>query len=172
MAYINSKDVAQIRKELKAAYPNLTFSVRKEHSTSVHVSIVAGDIDFTGVLGGRGHISVNHYHTCQYNDHAALFDGIIDIMKTAPSRTPTGGANAGGWFDKSDIQSDYFHTAYYLNLDIGKWDKAYNATDAELITAEIEIAKRNMAEWEAKLAKLESARDMAAGGQFPITESI
>jgi hypothetical protein len=29
------------------------------------------------------------------------------------------------WFDKSDIQSDYFHTAYYIDVNIGKWNKPY-----------------------------------------------
>jgi hypothetical protein len=29
------------------------------------------------------------------------------------------------WFDKSDSMTDYFHTAYYLSLSIGKWNKSY-----------------------------------------------
>jgi hypothetical protein len=29
------------------------------------------------------------------------------------------------WYDESDITTDYFHTAYYLSLSIGKWDKPY-----------------------------------------------
>ena len=29
------------------------------------------------------------------------------------------------WFDKSDIQSDYFHTAYYMDVNIGSWNKPY-----------------------------------------------
>ena len=29
------------------------------------------------------------------------------------------------WFDKSDIMTDYFHTAYYMNINIGRWDKPY-----------------------------------------------
>lgn len=29
------------------------------------------------------------------------------------------------WFDKSDIQSDYFHTAYYMDVNVGSWNKPY-----------------------------------------------
>ena len=29
------------------------------------------------------------------------------------------------WFDKSDIMTDYFHTAYYIDINIGKWSKPY-----------------------------------------------
>jgi hypothetical protein len=32
---------------------------------------------------------------------------------------------AGDWFDKSDAQVDYFHTAYYIDVNIGKWNKPY-----------------------------------------------
>jgi hypothetical protein len=32
------------------------------------------------------------------------------------------------WFDKSDIQSDYFHTAYYYHINVGKWNKPYELT--------------------------------------------
>jgi len=29
------------------------------------------------------------------------------------------------WFDESDSQTDYFHIAYYLNVNVGKWNKPY-----------------------------------------------
>ena len=29
------------------------------------------------------------------------------------------------WFDKSDIMTDYFHTAYFLDINIGQWNKPY-----------------------------------------------
>jgi hypothetical protein len=30
-----------------------------------------------------------------------------------------------GNFDKSDIQSDYFHVGWYVSVNIGKWNKPY-----------------------------------------------
>lgn len=30
-----------------------------------------------------------------------------------------------GWYDKSDAQTDYFDTAYYVDVNIGSWNKPY-----------------------------------------------
>ena len=35
---------------------------------------------------------------------------------------------AADYYDRSDIQSDYFDTAYYYNLQVGAWDKPYTLT--------------------------------------------
>ena len=32
------------------------------------------------------------------------------------------------WFDKSDSMIDYFHTAWYNDINIGKWNKTYELT--------------------------------------------
>jgi hypothetical protein len=32
------------------------------------------------------------------------------------------------WYDRSDIQTDYFDTAYYYNLKVGDWNKPYTLT--------------------------------------------
>ena len=29
------------------------------------------------------------------------------------------------YYDRSDIQTDYFDVAYYISIHIGKWDKPY-----------------------------------------------
>jgi hypothetical protein len=29
------------------------------------------------------------------------------------------------WYDESDAQTDYFNIAYYVDLNIGKWNKPY-----------------------------------------------
>ena len=29
------------------------------------------------------------------------------------------------WYDKSDAMVDYFDTAYYVDINIGKWNKPY-----------------------------------------------
>jgi hypothetical protein len=29
------------------------------------------------------------------------------------------------WYDNSDAQTDYFEMAYYIEVNIGKWDKPY-----------------------------------------------
>ena len=133
MAYVTTAEVSAIRKALKAKYPNMKFSVRNRDHTSVDVSIMKSDIDFSDILvvpcGNYGsdetkavdNVSVNHYYPDNYGKFADLFKGILEIIKKAPG-TVEGGRE---WFDKSDSMSDYFHTAFYIDLSIGKWDKPY-----------------------------------------------
>jgi hypothetical protein len=35
---------------------------------------------------------------------------------------------SAGWYDNSDAQTDYFDTAYYVDVNIGKWNKPYVVT--------------------------------------------
>lgn len=115
MAYITTSEVAQIRSALKLHFPQIKFSVRREHLSSVHVSIMKSPYDFSEFTNNRGR-SINQYRLSDYKEHEAMFKAIINIMKTAPDNK---------WFDDSDAMTDYFHTAFYLHLEIGKWDKEY-----------------------------------------------
>ena len=56
-----------------------------------------------------------------------LIAEIINIMKTAPANVKVGRA----WYDNSDAMVDYFDTAYYTHLNIGKWNKPYEFTGAK-----------------------------------------
>jgi hypothetical protein len=120
MAYISKEDVAAIRSELKEAFPTWKFSVKKgAGSLSVDVTILKG----TAIFEGNTYTQVNQYwidsHWTNPEDRAVL-NKINEIMHNAPGR-------AGGkvFFDHSDAQTDYFHTAFYTHLSIGSWNKAY-----------------------------------------------
>ena len=45
-----------------------------------------------------------------------FFAKLVDAMK------------GNEWYDRSDAMTDYFDTAYYLSIDVGKWDKPYRFT--------------------------------------------
>jgi len=61
---------------------------------------------------------VNHYFIEQYTFHEH-YQKILDIMKEAT-------ASVGRpFYDESDIQTDYFNTAYYYYLRIGSYEKPY-----------------------------------------------
>ena len=139
MAYIKTNEVAEIRKALKEKFgKSLKFSVRRQHYSSVDVSIVSGDVDFydgsmdsTDKYNGQvhkfdGHSQINEYHTHFYGKHEQLFTDIVKIMKTAPALAEGGRA----WYDNSDAMTDYFDTAYYTHVSVGKWNKPYNYTGA------------------------------------------
>ena len=139
MAYIRTDEVAEIRKALKEKFgKSLKFSVRRQHHSSVDVSIVSGNVDFydgsmdsTDKYNGRvhkfdGHSQINEYYPEHYGKHAKMFEDIVKIMKTAPANAKGGRA----WYDNSDAMTDYFDTAYYTHISVGKWDKPYNYTGA------------------------------------------
>ena len=116
MAYINAKEVKQIREELKKQYPDIKWSVSKEDSRNVNVCMLEGNIDFSDIET-TGYFSINEYHLYKHPEHhQKLFNNIIDIIKTSSDRK---------WFDESDSMTDYFHTAFYFDLSVGKYQKPY-----------------------------------------------
>ena len=130
MAYISANDVAAIRKELKATFPKYKFSVRKGYNgSSVDVTVVSGPVDFVEVFGDTAHsqaqkyTQINEFHLYYYGKYETFFAKVLEIIKTAP-------AKAGGkaWFDNSDAMTDYFSIAYYIQLNVGAWDKPYQCT--------------------------------------------
>lgn len=127
MAYITKEDVKAIRLELKAAFPKMKFAVRKEHYTSVCVSILKGPASLDSLLVGNEHrnMGLNHFYPGNYGEHKGLVEKISEIMHNAPGR-------AGGtvYFDESDSMTDYFHTAFYVNMEIGKWNKPFESIGA------------------------------------------
>ena len=64
---------------------------------------------------------LNHYHAERFygEENVVIIKKVEKIVKT----TPWGVGDL--WFDKSDSMSDYFHTAYYFSIHVGKWDKPY-----------------------------------------------
>jgi hypothetical protein len=85
-----------------------------------------GSMDTTDKYNGRvtefsGYEQINHYHTHFYGKHEQLFNDIKEICHTAPAKADGGRA----WYDNSDAMIDYFDTAFYVSINVGKWDKPY-----------------------------------------------
>jgi hypothetical protein len=142
MAYISTDEVKAVRVALKERFKNkLKFSVRREHYSSLNVSIISGEINFyDGSLDYEdrhnpnapshkfdGHEQINEYYPENYGKHKALFEDIVGIMKTAPASIDGGRA----WYDNSDAMIDYFDTAFYTNISVGKWNKPYEFKGAK-----------------------------------------
>jgi hypothetical protein len=135
MAYITTQEVAEIRKALKAEFgKKFKFSVaRRDGGLAVTVAIMAGKCDFSAMWEGRapqdygyGYQNVNPYFINQenYPGNVTLFKKIDKIIKSAPANAEGGRA----YFNDSDSQTDYFHTAFYYDIQIGKWDRPYVQT--------------------------------------------
>lgn len=138
MAYMNQERKARIVAAVKPVLQKYglkgTFSVRN-HMT-ICLSITSGKIDFVEnyihtdasknygrpmdaqrVADTRknGNFSVNPYWYQEHFTGTAL-KAIKEIIK---------GLYAADYYDHSDAQTDYFDTAYYIDLSIGKWNKPY-----------------------------------------------
>ena len=129
MAYISQTEkkliTAQVNPILKEFGIKGTLSIRN-HSTIV-LTISRGLIDFIGNINETlkneerftpvesGNLNINEYGYKRHFTGKALefLSKLMPAMKTSD------------WFDDSDIMSDYFHTAYYVNVSIGSWDKPY-----------------------------------------------
>jgi hypothetical protein len=113
MAFITTQEVKNIRELLKTEFPKFKFSVSGGNSLSLEVSIMKGPEDFSTILGEWKSVDINQYHLYQYGKLEKLFTKMFKVMRSQ------------NWFDESDSMTDYFHTAYYMSLSIGKWNKPY-----------------------------------------------
>ena len=98
MAYISTPEVAAIRKQLKDRFPQLKFGVRKQHYSSVVITIKSGTVDFSDLLDEHGYAQTNQYWLHRMGEHQELFEEIYKVIKTAPASIEGGRE----WFDDSD----------------------------------------------------------------------
>lgn len=136
MAYVSQDRKKQLAPGIKAVLKKHglkgTISVRN-YSTLV-INISAGSIDFysnynetaqkrlqwSGDLmddsrvSEDGYIQVNHHHASTYFSGAAL-EALQELIAVAND----------GNHDKTDIITDYFDVGWYLNINIGQFDKPY-----------------------------------------------
>ena len=122
MAYMNQEMKATITKNLKPVLKKFgvkgTLSVRN-HSTIV-LTLKSGKIDFFADYGDREDarkfgIDVNPYW---FHEH---FTGKSKQFLTEAFNA----LKSANWYDESDAQVDYFNTAYYFRINVGKWNKPY-----------------------------------------------
>ena len=119
MAYINAATAKKIRDALKAEFgKTVKFSVRTQHHSSLHVAVMESSLFEDDLYEG-----VNHYYIREnYANHPAqieFLEKVVEIVK-----------REGDWFDNSDPMTDYFHTAFYFNLAVGKWEKKHKRISA------------------------------------------
>jgi len=130
MAYFNQERKAAMAPSIKAICKkyNVKASLAVRHHSTVCLNIKQGAIDFIGntnkVAEARAHgqewrkveksIDVNPYW---YQEH---FDGkALRFLKEVFA------VLNGGNHDNSDIQTDYFDVGWYVDVNVGQWDKPY-----------------------------------------------
>ena len=136
MAYISQKDKKELAPGIKAVLKKygMKGSIAVKNHMSLVVNLQSGPIHFDM----DGYTSVNVYHIDRHYTGIAR-DFLNELVKAMKGTK---------WFDKSDIMTDYFHTAYYIDINVGKWNKPYvlditNAVDiTEKSTKEVETLEQ------------------------------
>jgi hypothetical protein len=133
MAYISQEDKAKIAAQIKPLLKQ--YGVKGSLSIQNHSTIVltlkSGSIDFIGnynatikerdpsgnrrINPAKDSINVNVYWCHEH------FTGVAKKFLTEA----VAALKSAGWYDNSDAMTDYFNTAYYMDINIGKWDKPY-----------------------------------------------
>lgn len=138
MAYMNQERKAKIAQNLKPILKK--FGVKGSLSVHNHSTIVLtlkeGSIDFIGDLSDERNSVLGHYEIDKdkLRENYALDVNPYWFREHYTGKSQqflTEAFNAlksADWFDNSDIQSDYFNTAYYVDLNVGKWNKPYTLT--------------------------------------------
>ena len=121
MAYMNQEKKAKIAPAVKAILKkyNVKASLAVRNHMTLVLNVKQGPVDFINDFGNsedaaKFGIQVNPYH---YKSHftgksVKFLEEVITAMNV-------------GNHDRSDIQSDYFDVGWYVDVNIGKWNKPY-----------------------------------------------
>lgn len=125
MAYMNQARKAKIEKAITPLLNkyNLKGSLRCANH-SITLTIRKGPVDFfADMIDTRKGKPDPEPYTFQVNpfwidshwdgQSREIFNALNEAMK------------AGEWYDRSDITTDYFDTAYYYYINVGSWNKPY-----------------------------------------------
>jgi hypothetical protein len=115
MAYVSPEKMEKVKCSIREAYPYFKWSISKEHHSTIRVTLLESDYDFSGYLNGQKYESVNHYwmRDCKDENVKNLFTDVLKIIKS------------DDFYDRSEPMTDYFDVSYYISLSIGRYDKPY-----------------------------------------------
>ena len=132
MAYVSQELKAKLAPTIKAICKKygVKASLAVRHHSTLVLNIKSGNIDFIGnyndtiadrdptgnkhINRATGSIDVNPYW---YHEH---FTGkaLSFLQEVIPAMN-------NGNHDRSDIQTDYFDVGWYIDVNIGQWNKPY-----------------------------------------------
>jgi hypothetical protein len=133
MAYVSQELKSKLSPAIKAVCKKygIKASIAVRNHMTLALNVKSGKIDFIGnsnrVCGAdfyqvargfkpntTGYDQVNPYHFQSHydGDAKAFLSEVLAVM------------NDGNW-DKSDIQTDYFNVGWYVDVNIGSWNKPY-----------------------------------------------
>lgn len=115
MPHIRAEEVAEKRKQVKAAFPNWKFSITRRHFTGIDVTILEADIDLK-LNNDRGNESVNYFYIADHYkekpEAAKALQRIYEIINEG-NRTVTHDGDYGAI------------PQFYVSIRVGEYDKPF-----------------------------------------------
>ena len=123
MAYVSQqlkKELAPSIKKVLKKY-KMKGSIGVRHGSTLVLNVKSGPLDLIGNVKRefeRDYIQVNEYYIeDHYTDKSKDF--LVEVRD----------AMNNGNFNKSDLMTDYHHVGWYIDINIGKWNKPYQLTE-------------------------------------------
>jgi len=134
MAYMNQEKKKALAPGIKAVLKKHGYkgSIAVNNHSTLVVNIKEGAADFIGMANEKnreiaerrnhpyypneGYVQVNTYYPEHYGEAKEFLEELIAAMKGT------------GWYNNTDAQIDYFDIAYYLDINVGQWNKPYVCT--------------------------------------------
>ena len=131
VAYMNQERKATLAAALRAALvgSGLKYTLAVRNHSTLCMNITSGPVDFIGDRTEKGpahntprdeYLDINPYW---YREH---FTG-----KSLEILTKIFNALNIGNHDRSDMQSDYFDVGWYVDVNVGHWNKPYTFTGCQ-----------------------------------------
>lgn len=128
MAYMDQEHKKELLPGIKAVLEkyDMKATVAVRHHSTLIVNLRSGQINFKRERVVKHDLRDRPFdyqvNTYWIEDHwAGEALNFLTELKAA--------MNVGN-FDKSDLQTDYFHVGWYIEINIGKYDKAYELLEA------------------------------------------
>ena len=133
MAYASQELKAERTSEVKSILKQygLKGSLSIQNHSMLKLTITAGSIDFfesanrmnNAYAARRSETAHTVADNMQVNPYyiSTNFDGVAAEVLSKLVLALKG----PNFYDKSDIQSDYFNCSHYIGIEIGKWNKPY-----------------------------------------------
>lgn len=122
MAYMSQENKAKLAPKIKEVLKKhgVKGSLSVRHHSTLVLTVKSGKIDFVKDYQGTRenfHYQVNTYHADKHfgGKSAKFLSEVIAAMKI-------------GNHDNSDPMTDYFDVGWYVDVNIGHWNKPYELT--------------------------------------------
>ncbi len=141
MPYMSQEDKKSIAPKIQklAKKYGVKCSLAVRHHTTIVLNVRAGELDFIG--NHNEELKVQNENREECRKHNLITNGYIDVRKNSIEEDYTGKCKAFlllarqillsmDYYHESDPMTDYYNVSYYVEINVGRWDKPYSLTSS------------------------------------------